>query len=133
MLRHFAERGTLDSDGLRHSAKMAWRALAFLQKEIEAERAAVGAPTPEELDALFAAERELNVDAHSAERGSWGLPGRPATPEELVVNAGDGSVPNQFLCREYSPGGGGCCRVQGHAGDHIAFGTQNNVFARWPQ
>jgi hypothetical protein len=121
MLRHFAERGTLDTDGIRHSAKMAWRALALLQKEIEAEQAAVGAPTPEELD------------AHSAERGSWGFPGRPATPEELVVNAGDGYVPNQFLCREYNPGGGGCCRVQGHAGDHIAFGTQNNVFARWPQ
>ena len=37
MLRHFGERGTLDSDGLRHTAKMAWRALALLQKEIEAE------------------------------------------------------------------------------------------------
>jgi hypothetical protein len=30
-------RGTMDSDGLRHTAKMAWRALALLQKEIEAE------------------------------------------------------------------------------------------------
>ena len=37
MLRHFLERGTLDKDGTRHSAKMAWRALALLQKEIEAE------------------------------------------------------------------------------------------------
>lgn len=37
MLRHFGERGTLDSDGLRHTAKMAWRALALLQKEIEQE------------------------------------------------------------------------------------------------
>lgn len=35
MLRHFAERGALDSDGVRHSARMAWRALAILQKEIE--------------------------------------------------------------------------------------------------
>lgn len=35
LIRHFMERGTLDSDGLRHSAKMAWRALALLQKEIE--------------------------------------------------------------------------------------------------
>jgi hypothetical protein len=39
MLRHFLQRGTLDTDGLRHSAKMAWRALALLQKEIEQERA----------------------------------------------------------------------------------------------
>jgi hypothetical protein len=38
MLRHFLERGTLDKDGLRHSAKMAWRALALLQKEIEGEQ-----------------------------------------------------------------------------------------------
>jgi hypothetical protein len=37
MLRHFLERGTLDSDGQRHSAKMVWRALAILQLELEAE------------------------------------------------------------------------------------------------
>jgi hypothetical protein len=37
LIRHFLLRGTLDTDGLRHSAKMAWRALALLQKEIEAE------------------------------------------------------------------------------------------------
>ena len=37
LMRHFLERGTLDSDGIRHSAKVAWRALALLQKEIEAQ------------------------------------------------------------------------------------------------
>jgi hypothetical protein len=35
LIRHFLERGTVDSDGVLHSAKMAWRALALLQKEIE--------------------------------------------------------------------------------------------------
>lgn len=35
MLRHFLQRGSLDTDGVRHSAKMVWRALAYLQKEIE--------------------------------------------------------------------------------------------------
>jgi len=35
LLRHFLQRGTLDVDGVRHSAKLAWRALALLQKEIE--------------------------------------------------------------------------------------------------
>ncbi len=35
--RHLLERGTRDRDGVRHSAKLAWRALALLQKEIEAE------------------------------------------------------------------------------------------------
>lgn len=39
LMRHFMERGKTDVDGIRHSAKMAWRALALLQKEIEAERA----------------------------------------------------------------------------------------------
>jgi hypothetical protein len=36
--RHLLERGTLDTDGHRHSAKAAWRALANLQIEIENER-----------------------------------------------------------------------------------------------
>lgn len=35
LIRHFLERGGIDADGVRHSAKMAWRALALLQKEIE--------------------------------------------------------------------------------------------------
>lgn len=39
MLRHFLQRGTLDTDGVRHTAKMVWRALALLQKEIESENA----------------------------------------------------------------------------------------------
>ena len=38
LMRHFLERGTLDTDGIRHTAKMAWRALAMLQKELEAEQ-----------------------------------------------------------------------------------------------
>lgn len=37
--RHLIERGSRDVDGVRHSAKLAWRALALLQKEIEAEAA----------------------------------------------------------------------------------------------
>ena len=36
LIRHFLQRGTVDTDGVRHSAKVAWRALALLQKEIEA-------------------------------------------------------------------------------------------------
>jgi hypothetical protein len=38
-VRHLMESGTVDTDGVRHSAKAAWRALALLQKEIEAEEA----------------------------------------------------------------------------------------------
>ena len=39
LIRHFMERGTVDTDGIRHSTKVAWRALALLQKEIEREYA----------------------------------------------------------------------------------------------
>lgn len=35
LVRHLMERGSVDSDGQRHSAKMAWRALALLQLELE--------------------------------------------------------------------------------------------------
>lgn len=36
--RHLAEAGTIDDDGLRHTAKAAWRLLAALQLEIEADK-----------------------------------------------------------------------------------------------
>lgn len=38
LVRHLMEAGTKDADGIRHSAKVAWRALAALQLEIEAEQ-----------------------------------------------------------------------------------------------
>jgi hypothetical protein len=38
LLRHLIDRGTRDTDGIRHSTKVAWRALALLQREIEKER-----------------------------------------------------------------------------------------------
>lgn len=36
IVRHLVERGTLDTDGKRHATKVAWRALALLQLELEA-------------------------------------------------------------------------------------------------
>jgi len=36
--RHLIDAGKIDSDGIRHSAKVAWRALANLQKELEGEK-----------------------------------------------------------------------------------------------
>lgn len=35
IIRHWLERGTFDTDGQRHSAKLAWRSLANLQEEME--------------------------------------------------------------------------------------------------
>jgi hypothetical protein len=38
--RHLIDRGNFDTDGMRHSAKLAWRALALLQTELEQEQKA---------------------------------------------------------------------------------------------
>jgi hypothetical protein len=38
LMRHHMESGTIDEDGWRHSIKVAWRALAVAQLEIEQER-----------------------------------------------------------------------------------------------
>lgn len=35
LTRHLIQAGEVDTDGLRHSAKICWRAMANLQKEIE--------------------------------------------------------------------------------------------------
>lgn len=43
LMRHLIERGSVDTDGHRHAAKLAWRALALLQEELEREE---GAPKP---------------------------------------------------------------------------------------
>jgi hypothetical protein len=37
LIRHFLERDKKDSDGTYHAAKMAWRALAYLEKFLEEE------------------------------------------------------------------------------------------------
>ena len=37
ILRHLIDRGKIDADLVRHSAKLAWRALALLQEELEDE------------------------------------------------------------------------------------------------
>lgn len=41
ILRHLTDAGTVDADGQRHTAKVAWRALALLQEELEREGAPI--------------------------------------------------------------------------------------------
>ena len=38
LVRHLLQRGGVDSDGALHSAKCAWRALALLERELEAKQ-----------------------------------------------------------------------------------------------
>lgn len=42
IMRHLVDRGTIDTDNVRHSTKVAWRALALLQIELQE----AGAPKP---------------------------------------------------------------------------------------
>jgi hypothetical protein len=63
LMRHFIERGTMDTDGVRHSAKVAWRAMALLQKEIEAAEKAAADKLKSEV--TMATLRNQMLDAQS--------------------------------------------------------------------
>ena len=54
LLRHFIDRGKKDSDGIRESARMAWRALALLQTEMENETANTTQSDPESAQGIKA-------------------------------------------------------------------------------
>lgn len=58
LVRHLMERGTFDTDGQRHSAKVAWRALALLQRELDAAKV-YNDPEPQTTD-----YSEQAVDGH---------------------------------------------------------------------
>ena len=62
IIRHLVDAGTLDTDGVRHSAKVAWRSLALLQEEIERDE---GAPLPRNARMVSKA-KELFLVAESA-------------------------------------------------------------------
>jgi hypothetical protein len=66
LVRHLLARGTTDADGLLHSAKVAWRALALLQTEIE-QAAGFNPNAATEPDAIQA--RESFLEARPTERG----------------------------------------------------------------
>lgn len=57
ILRHLIDRGTTDTDGLLHTAKVAWRALALLETELEAEGLSM-TRTEERWDALKGADQQ---------------------------------------------------------------------------
>jgi hypothetical protein len=53
------EAGTIDTDGIRHSAKVAWRALANLEKELEAELCAEKTPGEQLMEELRKARNHV--------------------------------------------------------------------------
>jgi hypothetical protein len=72
LLRHLIDRGKIDEDtGQRHSAEVAWRALALLQQEIEEQegaelpRGAVAAPESTDPSAGMRAPRQGSIETAS--------------------------------------------------------------------
>lgn len=71
LLRHLVDAGAFDADGVRHSAKVAWRALALLQREIDAARGVAVAPDsawrpwPGTIGALIPTEPPPRHSAHA--------------------------------------------------------------------
>jgi hypothetical protein len=61
LARHLLQAGTLDSDGIRHSAKVCWRALANLQKEIERDSLKYEVNNPNQID-IFQAIKDITDD-----------------------------------------------------------------------
>lgn len=104
LLRHLKDRGTLDTDGVRHSAKVAWRALAMLQREIEAERV----------------EPELDRP-----QNWWDY----CCVEDRVPNGIAWEDKSKPACKE-NYNGWTCTRVKGHSGQHVAGGSET-VCAVW--
>lgn len=88
IMRHLVDAGTLDSDGLRHSAKVAWRALALLQEEIER---ADGVPIPRNAKVDAPTAKTL-YDEQSARDAEWnardGLPAETAYLASFAPNEG---------------------------------------------
>lgn len=83
LVRHLMERGTIDDDGVRHSTKVAWRALALLQKEIEDSKSQKFA----EIDLVQAHVKDSKAE--------WGLPGLDR--KAIKPSAGDwGFGPDQI-------------------------------------
>lgn len=103
--RHLIEAGTVDTDGIRHSAKVAWRALANLQKEIEGAQSFTANEVLRQMqDGIAAitkphAEAMLEVDAKRAAadlaNDGWHentgvCPVDPHTRVDVVFNCGRG-------------------------------------------
>lgn len=87
LLRHLIDRGTFDSDGLRHSAKVAWRALALLQRELDAEAEAARNEPVGASEGLVRAEPwgEGDGPVYGMDREEWRLYGRISNGGELGV------------------------------------------------
>jgi hypothetical protein len=101
--RHLVDRGTVDpEDGLRHSGKIAWRALALLQEELEAAGEAPlarAARLPEDARVGPAVTIINNVTSHPGSVipcGPRGLGGLDLTQLRLPLEGGGYTTPRDL-------------------------------------
>jgi hypothetical protein len=78
IMRHLVDAGAVDADGTRHSAKLAWRALALLQEELERE---AGAPLPRNVRPAEPQIIPHNI-ASAMQRDGVAPPGFPVSGDE---------------------------------------------------
>jgi hypothetical protein len=81
-VRHIMERGTLDTDGTRHSAKAAWRVLALLQEELEAAGAEMSRGSR-----IAQRKTESVYDAIADQRPEWVE--HPSRGPDMLLGSGD--------------------------------------------
>jgi hypothetical protein len=107
LLRHLVERGTTDTDGVPHSAKVAWRALAILQLEMEENEKL----SNEQQDEYWAKSMDGYPDVFYG--------GYSAGPDGSVRGTGD------------APSSTGCIGSNGDKQNHHL--TLDEVMAQWQQ
>lgn len=81
IIRHLVDRGTFDTDGTRHTAKVAWRALALLQTELDGADSWDAAALVEGLDDSF---QERLDRAHALKARVEGKVPAPVPSPDLV-------------------------------------------------
>jgi hypothetical protein len=108
LTRHLIGAGTRDSDGTRHSAKVAWRALANLQKEIEAEKA-----QPEQAQTKGPTPRRNSMEGPTT---------GAANPSDTALYASCGG--GEFRCPQ--DGELGCCPEAPHTRAECAWIAARN-------
>jgi hypothetical protein len=84
-MRHLLDRGTLDTDGLRHTAKVAWRALALLQRELDAEADRLSPLRAAVADA-FGKSTDIPLTAPAVTYNGYDLSGEDYTVDGFTVN-----------------------------------------------
>ena len=89
ILRHLIDRGKRDTDGTRHSAKVAWRALAMLQREMEAEQEQAEKLSPATHTAIIS-----NRERAMLQSEGWAPRPSPAEHTAIIANRAPPQCPD---------------------------------------